>query len=204
MRKKYTKLDLPLEQIFNFLFNDLKKIGKMCSGVMTAIRERAGSEKIPKKTILLKKGQVCDSCYFVVSGLLRAYSLKGNKEVTLWVMTTGDVAIGVTSFYDQAPSEEYIEALEDTVVVSLSYDHLQWIYENYVEFNVIGRKLTEKYHKLFNMRLCTMVDSREERYNKFVKDYPGLVDRIHGKYLASLLGMSPSYLSTIKTALKLL
>ena len=41
-----------------------------------------------------------------------------------------------------------------------------------------------------------------QRYQWFLKNYPGLIDRIHHKYIASLLNMTPVTLSRIRRELK--
>jgi len=58
-------------------------------------------------------------------------------------MDAGNVAIGVSSFYSQTASVEFIEALEDTVCIRLSFEDLEMIYGECVDFNVVGRHLTE-------------------------------------------------------------
>jgi hypothetical protein len=40
--------------------------------------------------------------------------------------------------------------------------------------------------------------SPEERYIKFVRDKPDIINRVPGKYLATLLGITPISLSRIR------
>lgn len=41
--------------------------------------------------------------------------------------------------------------------------------------------------------------SPEERYKKYVKDYPNVIDRAPDKYIANVLGITPVSLSRIRT-----
>lgn len=192
-KKKYSK-----EEIYTILFQGLSRIDEVESEVITSILEKAEDVRFKKKQFVLKEGEICKYCYFIVDGTLRAYSEKDNNEATLWIMTIGDVAIGVTSFYDQTPSEEYIVAVEDTICVRLHYDDLQMIYEKHVKFNVIGRKLTEKYHKLFYKQMCNIVHPPEERYKRLLEVYPYMAKKIFLKYIAPMLGITPTHLSRIR------
>ena len=44
--------------------------------------------------------------------------------------------------------------------------------------------------------------SAQERYQWFLKNYPGLIDQVTNKYIASFLRMSPVTLSRLKTGLE--
>jgi len=104
-------------------------------------------EKFPRKTVLLKKGQVCRKLWFVERGFARAYYFKEDKEVTAWFMGDGDFIISVYCVFQQKPSYEVIELLEDASLISISYDDLQRMYSNYSEFSAVWRILTEKYYE---------------------------------------------------------
>lgn len=188
------------DEIYNHLFAGIGQAGYVSPKAKGMIRSKAEIVKFLRNQIVLEKGEVCRYCYFLISGALRAYFEKGGKDVTAWFMVTGDVAIGVTSFYTQKPSKEFIVAMEDTICVRLSYEDLQLIYQECVDFNVVGRRLTEKYHMLFTMRLSTIVDSPKERYQIFLEEYPQLVD-IGQELIASYLGISRATLTRVRREL---
>lgn len=192
-KKKYSK-----EEIYTILFEGISRVGEVDPEILTAILETTEPFMIRKKELVLKEGEICKYCYFIVDGMLRAYSQNGDNEATLWIMVTGDISIGVTSFYDQTPSEEYIVAVEDTICVRLHYDDLEMIYEKYVKFNIIGRKLTEKYHKLFYKQMCNIVHPPDVRYEKLLAVYPYMANKVLYKYIAPMLGITPSHFSKIR------
>jgi len=77
---------------------------------------------------------------------------------------------------------------------------LQSIYKKYLEFNYIGRVLTEKYYTLSEQRLYAMRMQRSlERYMHLLENFPELVKRVPSKYLASYLGITDVTLSNIKS-----
>lgn len=158
------------------------------------------SKNIRKKTLILKKGQVAGSIYFIEKGLVRCFYMKQQKEVCSWFMKEGDVIVSVESFFTQKPSYESIQTLEDTILHYISYNELQFIYHNFPEFNFIGRVLTEKYYALSERRLHSLrMQQATERYQWFLKESPELIQRISSTLLASYLGITLETLSRIKS-----
>lgn len=192
-----------IEEAFINLFENISFYGPLFPEVKEMIRVETDIKKFLKGEFILMEGEICKYCYFVISGIMMAYFQKdedgeNEDDAVVWFMSTGDVAIGVTSFYEQSPSKEFIVALEDTICIRLSYEALQRIYDRHVEFNIIGRRLTEKYHMKFHMRNSTIVYSAKVRYKKFQEEHPNLVNRIPNIYIASYIGITPSHLSKIK------
>ncbi|TDH18147.1 Crp/Fnr family transcriptional regulator [Segetibacter sp. 3557_3] len=154
----------------------------------------------PKKCMLLKAGHTCRHIRFVEQGLARCYHNENSKEVSSWFMKEGDVFISVESFYQQKPSIESIQALEDCHVYSIEYAQLQHIYSTYPEFNIIGRILTERYYQLAEQRSKSLRSkSARERYAYLLNNHPELIQRVPSKYLSSYLGITEETLSRIRS-----
>jgi CRP/FNR family transcriptional regulator, anaerobic regulatory protein len=152
-----------------------------------------------KRAFVLRNGDVCRNIYFIRRGLLRCYYIKGETEVTAWLMKEGDVVTAVESFYDQKWSYEYIHALEETEVYYIPFQELEHIYATYPEFNFIGRVLTVKYLKFWTQQLYNIrMRSARERYEYLMKENPELIQRVPDKYLASYLGMFRETFSRMK------
>jgi CRP-like cAMP-binding protein len=147
---------------------------------------------------LLKEGQVANYIYFIERGLVRSYYLKDGNEVCSWFMKEGDVIISVNSFFNRIPSYEYLQAIEDTTVYFIHYDQLQNIYKKFIEFNIVGRILTEKYYQLSEERLFLMRRQKaSERYNHLLEHHPEILQRVPRTYIASYLGITLETLSRI-------
>lgn len=152
-----------------------------------------------KKHYLLKAGHVSRSVYFIQQGLLRAFYMKGDTEVTSWFMKEGDVSLSIESFYEQKESYESIQALEDCSLYYIDYQELEYIYRHFPEFNTIGRLLTIKYHILWVQQLYSIrMQSADERYKWLLDNHPDLLSRVPAKYIASYLDITPVTLSKIK------
>lgn len=158
---------------------------------------------LPKKSQLLKPGEIANRIYFLEQGLARAYYYKEGNEITSWFMAENDVIISVYSFFLQKPGVEYIELLEDSVVYYIDYKTIQEIYRDHIEFNFVGRILTEKYYVLSEERAMSLrMHSARERYGLFMENYSFLVNRVPLFYIASYLGMSRETLSRIRADIK--
>ena len=64
------------------------------------------------------------------------------------------------SLVSRNPSKECIEALEDCELDYVSYSDLNQLYTSYMELNLLGRVITEKYlidleeSELFSISVC--------------------------------------------------
>jgi CRP-like cAMP-binding protein len=146
-------------------------------------------------------GHIHKNIYFILEGAVRTfYRDRNSDDITSWLLFEGDLAISVSSFYNQSPSFEAMEALEDSWVVVLSYESLMNLYQKHMEFNYIGRSLTEAYYIKSEEKANTLrMLSAQERYEQLVKLYPFILKRVPLRYIASYLGITQSTLSRVRS-----
>lgn len=179
------------------LFNSIFPIS---SGLSQSIREQSKLTIFKKKTHLLRLDETSKSVYFILKGGVRTYYInEQGDDITSWLLFEGDLAISVYSFFSQQPSFEAMEALEDCITLTLSHEALSLLYRQHVEFNYIGRYLTEQYYirseaKANSLRML----SATERYLDLLKKQPQLLKRVSLGHLASYLGIKQSTLSRIR------
>lgn len=184
------------------LENFFVQIGKIYP-VSNALRETLEKDTevcgLSKNDLILREGERCDHVSMVVSGLLRVYYQKEGQEISSRFIREHDVVLSVGSFYSRTPGYEFIQALEETTIVRLHYDQLQRLYKEHLEFNFIGRVLTEHYYALSEQRLYLLrKQTAEERYRFFMDQYADLLQRVPLKYIATFLGMNLETLSRIR------
>ena len=149
--------------------------------------------------MLLTDGKICNKVYFIEQGIARAFYYKDDQDTTSWLMKEGDWIISVHSFYGQRPSHENIELLEDSILTSLGYADLQSIYQEFPEFNFVGRVLTEYYYTLSEERAFSLrLQNAEDRYKTLLNTNPEIFNRAPLKYIASYLGITDTSLSRIR------
>jgi CRP-like cAMP-binding protein len=157
------------------------------------------SRHVAKRGYLLRPGEVCEHIFFIERGLLRCFYLSGETEVTSWLRREGRVVVSIDSYYDQVPSYEFIQAVEDTDLFYITFEEEQEVFNRFLEYNFIGRLLTQFELRDFardlrNIRMHTAI----ERYEMLLKNDPELVRRVPNIYLASYLNMTTETLSRIR------
>lgn len=154
---------------------------------------------LKKGEILQHAGTICTNMWFVMKGVLRGYIIDNGKEVTTWISKEGELVASIRSVFFQVPTQENIEALEDCVLVELTYTDLLKVYDTYPEFNIVGRKILEFYYVYAEYRafLCRL-SKASDRYDYFIQLNGHLINRIPLMYIASYLNMSIETLSRIR------
>ncbi|MBV7530998.1 Crp/Fnr family transcriptional regulator [Chitinophaga sp. sic0106] len=184
---------------FDQLFSYIDNIYRLPDQFKSDLLERLHYKKYGKKELVLREGDINQYIYFVNSGTLRAFYEKNGEEVSSWFMTSGDFIISVYSFFTRNPSFEIIETIKETELVYLHFEDLNFLYEKYLEFNIVGRKITEHYYMKSEERILGLRKQKtQDRYEFLVEKYPYILEEIPAKFIASYLGMTTETLSRIR------
>ena len=153
-----------------------------------------------KKQFALQHGDVCQYFDFVVRGCLRLYKV-GDDGVyhVLQFATENNWVSDLASFHKKTKSKLEIDALEDTVVLRISYEDLIDLYMKAPKFDRIFRVLLENHFMQQQDRIGQLFSSTaEERYQSFLDTYPHLQNRLPQVQIAAYLGVTPEFLSRIR------
>jgi CRP-like cAMP-binding protein len=156
---------------------------------------------LSKKELLFSEGAVAHDVAFVLEGVLKVWALDAEgHERTLQFAPTDWWITDLASFIKQAPSHWQVEALEKTEVLLLSREEQLRLFEVIPQMQTYFRLITENALVAYQQRLQeAMGASAIERYKSFCLKYPTLVDRISQKDIASYIGVSPEFLSKMKS-----
>ena len=172
------------------LLDYFNKVHPISEELREYLIEHVNVKVLSRKDKLLKAGHICRHIYFIESGMLRCYYMKGNTEVNSWFMKECDFAVSIESFYQQKESLESIQALEDCTVYYLSFDELQVIYKTFPEFNYIVREVTQLYYQLWAQQLYGLrMQNSQERYDWLMRYHRDLLLRVPAKHVASFFGI---------------
>jgi CRP-like cAMP-binding protein len=166
--------------------------------IKTAFKEKI----IEKGGYILKEGSVCRHVGFIKTGLVRYVINKDGSELTYYFSKENEFVCNYESFLDQSPSEKSIQALEKTILLTISYDDLQRLYITVAEGQKFGRLAIEGVF-VNSIRQITSLyaDRPEQRYLEFIKLYPDIQQRIPQYYISSYVGVKPQSLSRIRKRL---
>jgi CRP/FNR family transcriptional regulator, anaerobic regulatory protein len=165
------------------------------------VREKFRPRLYRKKQFVLQEGDVCTHFNFVVRGFLRTYKIdeKGTTHI-LQFATENNWINDLGSFHGVKPSVLNIDALEDTVVLQINHADLIELYLKAPKFDRIFRVLIEKGFVRLQERLLQNISSTaEDRYQSFLELYPHLTNRLSQTQIASYLGVTPEFLSRLRS-----
>jgi CRP-like cAMP-binding protein len=140
---------------------------------------------------------------FVYSGILRAFYIDNNgNEISVNFIRENRYATHYSAFITQTPSKYYFQCLEPTVLVTISYKHIQEGYKKFPIFERYGRLVAEAVLKIQQKRIeGFLFNNAETRYLDFIKENPDLFNRVSLSYLASYLGIERQSLTRIRKKL---
>jgi CRP-like cAMP-binding protein len=140
---------------------------------------------------------------FLYSGLLRAFYIDNNgNEISVNFIRENRYATHYSAFITRTPSKYYFQCLEPTVLVTISYKHIQEGYEKFPIFERYGRLVAESVLKIQQKRIeGFLFDNAESRYLDFINENPDLFNRVSLSYLASYLGIERQSLTRIRKKL---
>lgn len=185
-----------MEELLTFL-NSIYPLEK---GSIDFLNKNLKWIEIPKKDFILKSGHICRNIYFIKTGLLRSFHVMDDREISSAFMKEGELILSVESFFNQSISNESIQALEDCFLFYISFEELQFAYQNFPDFNSLGRILTEKYYQLSERSLYSLRMQRaHEKYLFLLNHSPYIVQRVPLKYIASYLSITEETLSRIRS-----
>ncbi|UPQ80028.1 Crp/Fnr family transcriptional regulator [Flavobacterium azooxidireducens] len=153
------------------------------------------------KTILHNAGEICKHSYFVNSGLLRSFNINDNiVEHVLHFACEGWWIGDMYSLLSQKPGNLFIEVLEDSEVVLLSKENQEQLYFEIPKLERFFRILTENSLVAHQERLMDNLSlPAEDRFEKFCKKYPTLIQKVPQKQIASYIGVTPEFFSKMKS-----
>ncbi len=173
-------------------------------GEWEAFIQHLSERAFEKDSFLVNAGEVANNFYFIASGLVRFfYCTEDGKEFNKHFAMENGFAGSFHSLVLGEPCGYFIQALERTETIVLPNQVLNEFYDRHSCWERIGRRNAENLAISKEMREKEfLLDSLETRYRRFLKDYPGLVDRIPQYHIASYLGVTDVALSRIRRKIK--
>ena len=156
-----------------------------------------------KKQFLLKEGQICDFEAFILKGCIRTYYLdkEGVETILLFAVEEWWVS-DIISFSERVPSNLFIETVEDSELLTIDYAAKMRLFEKIPTFERMFRLLLQRSLGVLQQRFYASVSqTAEERYRQFLDKYPQVAQRVPQHQIARYIGVSPEFLSKIRSAM---
>jgi CRP-like cAMP-binding protein len=182
-------LSVQLRQAYNLSDKDLAKIIQLFETI-----------QVKKNEHLYRAGEIVRQVYFVEKGCLRQYYINNNGEDrTIYFKMEDGWCSELVSFLDNRPTELCVQALEDSTLQAINQKNWVYAISQFQSFTLGFIRAQQDTNYMLKKRLAeATVETPEEKYLRFVKEEPELLQRIPLYQIAAYLAMTPETLSRIR------
>lgn len=160
-------------------------------------------EKLKAGQVLFEQGAVPTQVCFMWDGVARGFlTSDAGKEITDCISFRRGESVMPESQLD-LPASITVEMLVKSEIICMPMEAVCTLLACYPSlYTVYGEYLlrSAELHRELKMAICQY--AAQQRYEWFLQAYPGLIDRIPHKYIASLLNMTTVTLSNVRRAMK--
>lgn len=171
--------------------------------VISALSASSAPRHLNEGELLLREGEVQHEVPFLVHGVIRGFYFDENgKEITdCLVVQPGMPAVAMAEI--EKRSSLYLQALEESDLLVISIHDVRDLLDRYpVLMKIYNQLLVAAFSTHWELKAIVCREKATERYKWFLQRYPGLIERISNKYIASFLGITPVTLSRIRRQLR--
>lgn len=199
-KKPYMKENTKIDKNYNNYYIKVQQIFVEISNIIgNKFGEVIKTITLNRNEYLLKEGDYCRNFYFMKSGILRNYYIKNGIEIITNFTFPSDLSTILRSIIVNEPSREYIQAITDCEILSISISEYQKLVKQYSKIAKIDTEITQLYAILLEDRLYSLqFHTAAERYEHLVKREPFIVKQVPLTYIASYLGITLETLSRIR------
>jgi CRP-like cAMP-binding protein len=190
------------------MFEQIDKFVDQCITLTPQERELFHSllkfRRFRKRSYLLQEGEVCDFEAYIVKGCIRTYYLSDDGTETILSFAIEDWWVSdLYSFTERKVSNMFIETIEDSELLVIDYKCKTELYEKIPKFETLFRLLIQRNLFALQRRFHSLVSqTAEQRYLAFMEKYPQIVQRVPQNQIARYLGVSPEFLSKVRSTIQ--
>ena len=165
--------------------------------------DAAAIKTFKKGELVTKRGEFQSDLFFLIDGILRGFfgNEKGKEATECFIFRYGQPAVGSYRL-DNVPDVGII-AETDATCMKISKSKTQELLIQYPELlYAYNELLIIEMEEQQNIKNAMYMFDAKERYQWFLENYDGLMDRVSHKHVASFLNITPVTLSRLRRAEK--
>lgn len=193
-----------VEEYFNRLKFYINQVTYIPDGVFDAGKSYFYFKQYRRNEYLHKSQNVCNEIAFILDGGVRSFYNMDGTEITRFVILKNNFVTALSSYISREVNPENIQAIMTTKALVIKKENLDKLYDQYHEWERLGRKAIEHSHLQLEKRVLALISmTAEERYKTLSIEQPELLKYVPLQYIASILGIKPETLSRIRKKLSL-
>lgn len=157
--------------------------------------------RLKKHQVLYQAGDIPRTFAWVFHGLIRGYVCddKGN-EYNKKFFDEGKFPGAMSALLTNTPSKLGFDALEETLLIEIDFLAFRRLLLEYNDLKLFQIYYLEKNWLLDKdeREITLVLQDAAARYQRFISDFPSLVERLPQYHIASHLGITPTQLSRIR------
>lgn len=172
-------------------------------GLLRALSDVSVPLHLRRGELLMREGMLPDMVPILVRGIVRGFyfDVDGQEITDCFAVQAGSPVMAAAGL--RVPSPLYLDVLTDSDFLTISIPEVQRLLDQYPELlRLYNRLLIQSFSTHWEIKAILRRGTAMERYQWFLHTYPGLIDRISNKYVASFLGMTPVTLSRLRRVLR--
>lgn len=187
----------------NQLLEYLKQYNFFTDSEINEFISLATISTIKKGDFFIKHDEMCTTLSFVNFGIFRSFYYSNNdEEITYCFTFPNTLLVAYSSFITQNKSEENLQALTDSEIISISKKELENLAESNNKWLNFLKIIAEKeYVELEKWIFNHQKSNAQKRYVDLINNYPQFVQQIPLHYIASYLGITQRHLSRIRASI---
>lgn len=156
---------------------------------------------VKRKEQLLEHGAVANRLFFINKGCLRLYYCNNDQNIiTRFMAFENTFLTSIVSFISREPSAEYIQAVETSELLVITYEDFSYLRRTIPEWDKMYIHILEYGLTVITSKLSNLLtQSAADRYRNLLKNNPELIQRLSNSNLAAYMNISPETLSRLKS-----
>lgn len=169
--------------------------------VMDRFLECMSEINLKNKEPLISYGALNSNVYILKEGILRLVYSDGGNERTYAFALPGTMIISLHAYYMHQPAFMQVEACTKSKVLAISKPKFNALLEESHEFALWIASVSLQQLYFLEMKLSIINGTAKERFLSLAKTRPEIMKEVSLKIIASYLGITPAYLSRMKSQL---
>lgn len=186
-------------RIYKFLVSE---IGLTDKELIDCLASKCKMGTFGKRETIIHQNEQPQYVVFLCSGIVRGFLVdeKSNEITDCFCQNFGEAVVPSLPF--NAPADFSMQAVVDSEVFMFPVSYVvKLVNSNPAMMSLYNALLQESIKRHFIMKYNLIRFDNTQRYEWFLKEYPGLIDKVSHKYIASFLNMSDVSLSRVRKTL---